>query len=133
MTHGIAQNCTLSDNLSYGSSIGHRDTDNHLLNCTIENNHKAGLLFRMPLSDYRGAHRNLIESCLFRDNGFAEDGVGIELLGSTHDVILRDNRFADSGTGKQQIAIRISAEALGTQLENNHFDGMRENAIHLSE
>jgi polygalacturonase len=129
VTHGLAQNCTLSDNLAYGSSIGHRDTDNRLVGCTIENNGETGVLFRMPESEYRGAHRNTIENCLIRDNGYLADGVGIEFRGAAHDVILRNNRFEDCGTGKQKIGVRISAEAQGTIIEGNAYTGMVEDIV----
>jgi len=130
VTDGRAENCTLSDNLAYGCSIGHRDTDNHLVGCTLERNREFGLLFREPLSEFRGAHRNLIEDCLFRDNGGGGDGVAVEFRGAAHDVALRDNRFEDSGREEQRIGVRLSAEAEGVQLAGNTFTGMCEDIAH---
>ncbi|MFT5088333.1 MAG: hypothetical protein ACI906_001766 [Candidatus Latescibacterota bacterium] len=130
VTDGLAENCILSENLSYGCSIGHRDTDNRLIGCTIENNREFGLLFREPVSEFRGAHRNFVENCLFRDNGGDGDGVAVEFHGAAHDVILRQNRFEDSGREHQQIGVRLSLEAEGVQLLDNIFTGMHENIVH---
>ena len=132
VSDGLAENCDLSDNLDYGVTIGHRDTDNRLHNCTIERNHKVGLLFRQPLSEFRGAHRNLVEGCIIRDNGFAAEGIGVQFLGATHDIILSDNRIEDSGTGKQKTGIQVSAEAQGTVVEGNTFVGLERDVVYLS-
>ena len=129
---GLTENCNLSDNLDYGVTIGHRDTDNRLHNCTIERNRKVGLLFRQPLSEFRGAHRNLVLGCSIRDNGLASDGIGVQLLGATHDVILRGNRIEDSGTNRQKIGVQVSAEAQGALLEGNTFAGLKRDVVYLS-
>ena len=131
VTDGLAQNCDLSDNLDYGVTIGHRDTDNRIARCTIERNHKVGLLFRQPLSEFRGAHRNLVEGCTICDNGFKSKGFGIQFLGETHDVIIRDNIFADSGQSQQKIGIQVSAEAEGTKISGNTFTGMEQEVVYL--
>jgi hypothetical protein len=132
VSDGLAENCDLSDNLDYGVTIGHRDTDNRLHNCTIERNHKVGLLFRKPLSEFRGAHRNVVEGCTLRDNGFAAEGIGVQFLGATHDIILRDNRIEDSGAGKQKTGVQVSAEAQEALLAGNTFAGLERDVVYLS-
>lgn len=124
VSDGLAENCECSDNRDFGISIGHRDTDNRIVNCTIEQNHKVGVLLRTPLSEFRGAHRNVISSCVIRDNGFAENGYAIEIRGLTHDVEIRGNEIEDSGEGKQKVGIRIDQGAEGTVLEGNTFINM---------
>ena len=131
VTDGLAENCDLSDNLDYGVTIGHRDTDTRIAHCTIERNHKVGLLFRQPLSQFRGAHRNLVEWCTICDNGFKAEGLGIQFLGETHDVVIRDNIFADSGQSQQKIGIQVSAEAEGTKISGNTFTGMEQEVVYL--
>ena len=121
VSDGVAENCDCSENRDFGISIGHRDTDNRIVHCKIERNHKVGVLFRTPLSEFRGAHRNVIESCVIRDNGFAEKGYGIEIRGLTHDVEIRNNQIEDSGEGKQKVGIHIEQEACGTVVESNVF------------
>jgi len=131
VTHGLAEDCDLSDNLDYGITIGHRDTDNRIVRCTIERNHKIGLLFRQPLSEFRGAHRNLIEGCQIADNGHRAEGIGIQILGETHDIRIRDNHFADSGQGRQKLGIELSAQACGTQIAGNTFSGIEQEVVYL--
>ena len=124
VSDGVAEDCKCSDNRDFGISIGHRDTDNQIVNCTIERNHKVGVLLRTPLSEFRGAHRNVVMSCVIRDNGFAENGYGIEIRGLTHNVEIRDNQIEDSGEGKQEVGIKIEGEARGAVMEGNTFVNM---------
>ena len=131
VSDGVAENCECSDNLDFGISIGHRDTDNRITDCIVERNHKVGVLLRAPLNPFRGAHRNLIERTAIRDNGFAEDGVGVDIRGTTDDVAVRDCTIEDSGEGKQKVGIRISAEAKGTVNEGNRFKGLEANVQHM--
>ena len=130
VTDGRAERCLLNENSAYGCSIGHRDTDNHLVDCTLADNGQHGLLFRQPLSEFRGAHRNVVERCLFRDNGAAADGIAVEFQGAAHDVVLRKNRFENSGSCAQKVAIRLSAESTGTLIEDNTYLDMANEIIH---
>jgi parallel beta-helix repeat protein len=120
VTDGLAEDCDCSGN-DYGVTIGHRDTDNTLRNCTLSNNARAGLLFRPPLSEFRGAHRNRIESCLLRDNGHGEDGVGLEISTQTHGIQIHRCRFEDTGQGQQRIGIRLHPGCHDTDLQDNSF------------
>lgn len=121
---GLVDDCDCSDNRRYGISIGHRDTDNRVHDTTFTGNHEVGLLFREPVNEFRGAHRNLVENCTFTDNGFAADGCGIDFAGAAHEVEIRGCRFADTGRGHQRIGIRLHADAQNTRLAANLFDGM---------
>ena len=130
VTDGLVDDCDCSQNRDFGISIGHRDTDNRILNTRIEGNHKVGVLFReRGGSEYRGGHRNLIEGCLVRDNGFAADGVGIDVDGPTHDTVVRNTRFEDSGDGRQRIGVRIGEQARNVQLEANTFLRMEREVV----
>ena len=107
----------------YPSATGTRT--HRIVNCTVERNEKVGILFREPRPAFRGGHRNVIESCEIRDNGFAEQGVGIDLRGETQDVIIRGNVIEDSGRGEQRVGIRIDGRATGTVTEGNRFRNLK--------
>ncbi len=126
VTDGRVEGCTSSDNRDYGISIGHRDTDNRLTGTLFEGNHRVGLLFREGSSGYRGGHRNLVEECRFVDNGFAAEGVAVDIRGETLDTGIRDCRFEAGAEGRQRIGIRIGADARGTRLSGNSFEGLVE-------
>lgn len=130
VTGGSVEAGRFCDNTDYGISIGHRDTDNHIRGAVLDGNHKTGLLFREPVHAYRGAHRNVIEDCQFTDNGFAEDGVGIDIRGATHDSVIRNCQFDGAGgQGRQQIGVRIDGEARGTLLSANTFTGLTQDVV----
>ncbi|MBU4271309.1 MAG: right-handed parallel beta-helix repeat-containing protein [Planctomycetes bacterium] len=119
---GLAEDCTFSENTLYGTSFGHRDTDNVLRRCTIERNGKAGVLFRKEDRECLSGDRNRIEECLIRDNGCA-DGCGVDIRGETRDIAIVRCRFENSPKGKQKIAVRIGPEAERIALEGNAFTG----------
>jgi len=122
VSDGRAENCILSENVRYGISIGHRDTDNVINACTIERNGEVGILFRQEADEFRGGHRNRIEDCTIRDNGMKGRGTGIDIRGQTHDVTVRNTRLGNVTGLSQKVGIRIGRQAQGITLEDNAFD-----------
>jgi parallel beta-helix repeat protein len=116
---GLAEDCTFSENRRFGISIGHRDTDNVIRNCTIERNGEVGILFRKEDGGFRGGHRNRIEDCIIRDNGTAKPGTGIDIQGQTEDIMIRNTRLENTASGNQKTGVRISAEARGILLQGD--------------
>jgi hypothetical protein len=115
VSDGIAENCRFADNLRYGISIGHRDTDNLIRNCLIENNREVGVLFRKERWEFDSGDRNRVENCVIRDNG-----IGVDIRWVTKDVTIRDCRF-ENASGKQSTAIRIEPDVQRVNLESNTF------------
>lgn len=120
---GLAEGCIASENKLYGINFGHRDTDNIIRNCLVENNGEVGILFREEPNEYRTADRNLIENCTIRNNGKAGQGQGIDIRYRTNDITIRNCRFENKTGGSQQVGIRIGPEAGQINLESNHFNG----------
>lgn len=123
VSDGLAENCTLSENRQFGVSIGHRDTDNVIRNCTIERNGEVGILFREESNEFRGGHRNRIENCTVRDTGKDKPGIGIDIRGKTHDIVVTNTKLENTAAGKQQTAIRIGKDSQRIVLEGNTFEG----------
>lgn len=124
VSDGVVQGSVCSDNHNYGISIGHRDTDNRILNTKIERNGKVGILFREPITDFRGGHRTEISACKIRDNGEAGEGVGIDINGLTCQLTICNNEIVDQGNGVQKVGIRIGQQAEDVNVENNIFGGL---------
>jgi polygalacturonase len=122
---GRVENCSFSENHTYGISIGYRDTDNLIQGCTLERNGEVGILFRNECTESRGGHRNRIEDCLIRDSGTEKPGIGIDIQGRTRDITIRNTRFQNTAGGRQTIGIRVGREAHRIALEDNTFDGCR--------
>jgi hypothetical protein len=125
VSDGLAENCTLSENRQYGVSIGHRDTDNVIRSCTIERNGEVGILFRNEGAEFRGGHRNRIESCTIRDTGADKPGIGIDIQGSTQDITVRSTKLENTTGGQQTTGIRIGKATQRIVLQDNTFDGCR--------
>jgi len=122
VSDGLAESCTLTENRDYGVSIGHRDTDNVVRDCTIERNGKVGILFRKEGGEFRGGHRNQIENCTIRDNGTKESGVGIDIQGKTQDIVIQNTRLENTAGQNQKIGIRIGDETERITLRDNTFE-----------
>jgi hypothetical protein len=122
VSDGLAESCTLLENRDYGISIGHRDTDNVIKDCTIERNGKVGILFRKEAGEFRAGHRNRIENCAIRDNGTKESGVGIDIQGTTRDITIQNTKLENTAGQRQGIGIRIAKEAERIMLQDNTFE-----------
>lgn len=124
ITYGLVENCVLSDNIKYGISIGHRDTDNIIRGCHIENNGEVGIFFREPGgdNDFRAAHRNTIENCVIIDNGSNMNGIGIDIGRDTDNISIKNNRIGNTNAQNQQkTAIRISESSERIALKKNRY------------
>ena len=123
VSDGLVEGCRLEDNRDYGVSIGHRDTDNRIVDTDIEGNLKVGVLFRDERV-FRAGHRNNILNCRIRDNGSNLDGVGVDIRGETADITLHDNDIGDTGTGQQKVGVRIGDAAKRIHATRNQFSGL---------
>ena len=124
VSDGLAENCILKDNRRYGISIGHRDTDNLIKGCTIENNGNVGIYFREPggIEKFRAGNRNAIEDCDINNNGTDGSGIGIDIGWEITDISIRGNRIGNNdGQRRQQTGIRIGKDAKRITLEENSF------------
>jgi parallel beta-helix repeat protein len=115
---GIAEDCVASGNRRFGVNFGHRDTDNILKNCLIENNKEVGVLFRKEPNEYRLGDRNTLENCIIRNNG-----IGIDIQWKTRDITIRNCTIENVAEGPQKTGIRISPEAQNIVLQRNTFKG----------
>lgn len=123
VSDGFVKNCTFSDNIRYGISIGHRDTENIIQNCLIENNKEVGILFRKDSDDeFYSANRNLIKNCTVKDNGADSYGVGIDIKWKTKDITIENTKFISSRAGIQKIGIQISKDAERINTSGNTFE-----------
>jgi len=122
VSDGLAEDCVLSQNRMYGISIGHRDTDNIIRQCTIERNGQVGILFRNEANEFRSGSRNKIENCIIRDNGIKEQGIGVDIQGKIRDIAVHDTRFENAAGKNQNIAIRVGREAERIMLQGNTFE-----------
>jgi len=123
VTDGFVDDCTLSGNTRYGISIGHRDTDNIILNCLVENNKEVGILFRKDEDDeFFAGNRNLIKNCIVKDNGSDKEGIGIDIRWKTKDITIENTKFINSQAGNQKIGIQISKDAEGINMSGNSFE-----------
>lgn len=122
--YGLAEGNRITDNRSYGISIGHNDTDNVMRNNQIVGSGKVGILFR---NDARGvdfwANRNVVENNRITNSGGA-DGVAIDILGKTKDARIANNVIRETRQPMQRIGIRISAEAERIEMADNEIDGV---------
>lgn len=120
---GLADHNRIIDNLSYGISIGHNDTDNVMRHNEVSGSGKVGILFR---DDNRGrdfwANRNLVENNIISDTGGA-DGIAIDIQGKTKDVRLVNNELRETRQPMNRIGIRVGNQAGNIAMIQNSIEG----------
>jgi len=116
---GRAESCRLIGNRKFGTSIGHRDTDNQLIDCIIEDNGEAGVVLRPEPEPTWTPDRNRLERCRIRNN--AKAGVDIRCAASGLGIVACE--FESSVPGRQPVAVRIGGDAGEVHLADNVFRG----------
>ena len=79
--YGLAEGNQIK-NCRLGVSIGHRDTDNLVVNNDIDSSGQAGVLFRPERGPGFCGHRNVIEKNRITNSG-GDTGIGIDVQGGT--------------------------------------------------
>ncbi|MGD9496405.1 MAG: right-handed parallel beta-helix repeat-containing protein [Armatimonadota bacterium] len=132
----VVEDCLIEDSLKFGISIGHRDTDNIVRNCTVRRSGEIGIQFRQHPEGKRDPHRNLFEGNLIEDSGKRGECVAVELAGTAEDVVLRGNLVRDTRRRhrvRNRIGIRIGARIRRCTLEGNSFENLEQEVIDLRE
>lgn len=129
--YGLAEDNQITDNRSYGISIGHNDTDNVMRNNLIQGSGRVGILFR---DDARGAdfwaNRNVLEGNTILNSGDA-NGIAIDVQGNTKDLTLRNNQVRETRGPMQRVGLRISQKSQRIQLAGNTFSGLATQVLDL--
>ena len=122
--HGIAENNINIEN-DIGISIGHRDTDNFILNNDVMRSKKGGIVFR---SDKRGKdfgpHRNRVEKNRIVDSG-NETGIGVEVRGNIRDITLKANEIRETRGEQQRVGVHVGEETQDVKLIDNKIEGFK--------
>lgn len=132
--HGLAEGNVIEDSGKYGTSIGHRDTDNLMRDNIIRRSGQNGVLFREHPQPGRDPHRNVLERNLIEDSGTKGECVAIEMLGTAEDVVLRGNRLVDTrrhSPARTRVGLRIGAQIERLTLEGNEFVGFEQDVLDL--
>ena len=122
--HGIAENNINIEN-DIGISIGHRDTDNFILNNDVLRSRKGGIVFRPDArgKDF-GPHRNRVEKNRIIDSG-NEAGIGVEVRGNIRDITLKANEIRETRGAQQRVGVHVGEETKDVKLIDNKIEGFK--------
>jgi hypothetical protein len=121
-THCLCEECELIGNAGHGVSIGGRDTNNAIVNCTIERSGAAGIFFR-PSDEVMAPHQTLLAGNSLADDCQREEDAEILVPAPVREVVIAENRIARSGGLRPAVGIRLGAEVISAHLEGNRFSG----------
>lgn len=127
--YGLAEGNTIDGNRSFGTSIGHCDTDNVMRKNVISNSGKIGILFR---DDARGQdfwpNRNVIENNRITNSG-GDDGIAIDITGRAKDIKIVGNTIFDDRPPMQRTGIRIGEHVGTVTLAGNKIEGVAKSIV----
>jgi hypothetical protein len=120
---GLASRNVITGNRNCGISIGHHDTDNAIVENTVRESGKIGVLFR---DESRGKdfwpNRNRLESNRVENSG-GDDGVAIAVEGKTREIKILGNRLRESRGALKRCGVRLAKDAGAIELADNTFEG----------
>lgn len=127
----LVENNRMLDNKRFGVSIGHNDTDNVVRNNEVLRSGKTGIFLRQEHGPTFSPSRNRIEANRVLDSG-AEDGVAVDIEGTTEEVILKGNTLAETRQPASRIGVRIGKETKQIELAENRINGFSTPVLDLS-
>jgi hypothetical protein len=127
--YGLAEGNQIK-NCRLGVSIGHRDTDNLLVNNDIDASGQSGVLFRPERGPGFCGHRNVIEKNRITNSG-GESGIAIDVQGGTESITLRSNAIRETRSPATRIGIRLGKETKDITLAENKIEGVKTDVADL--
>jgi hypothetical protein len=121
--YGLAEGNKVFGSRSYGISIGHRDTENLIVENEVVHSAKVGVLFRPERGKNFAPHRNTLERNRIVDSG-SESGVAVDVQGETQDVTIAGNEIRETRGPAQRIGIRLGSTTSEVHLADNRFSGL---------
>jgi nitrous oxidase accessory protein NosD len=121
--YGLATKNVVVENRNYGISIGHHDTDNVIVENTVRESGKIGVIFR---DESRGKdfwpNRNRLESNCVENSG-GDRGVAIAVEGKTRELKIRGNHLRESRGAAGRCGLKLAKEVGAIELVDNTFEG----------
>ncbi len=127
--YGLAEKNTIIGN-RVGVSLGHRDTDNLVVQNEIQQSKDAGVLFRPERGKAFAGHRNRIEYNRIVDSG-TTNSAAIDIQGGTESIILLGNEIVETRAAAQRVGVRLGAETRDIKLRDNKIIGFSEDVKQL--
>ncbi len=119
--YGLAEKNRLQEN-DISISIGHRDTDNLIVDNDILRSRTVGVVFRPERGKSFAGHRNRIERNRIVDTG-SPSSAAIDIQGETEHIQLVSNSILESRSPEKRVGIRISKGAGEIGLNENTIQG----------
>jgi hypothetical protein len=121
--YGLAEGNRIR-NCRLGISIGHRDTDNLVIDNDIRDSGLAGVLFRPERGPGFCGHRNQIVGNRILNSG-GEAGIAVDIQGGTESIALKRNEIRELREPKSRIGIRLGRDTKDITLADNRIDGVK--------
>ncbi len=120
--YGLAEGNRIEDSRQYGISIGHRDTDNLIVDNTVRRSGKGGVLFRIDGDKPFAPHRNRLLHNRIEDSG-PEDGVAVDIQGEVEGLAIEGNEIVETRGPQRRIGIRVGDKTRDIRLADNRIRG----------
>jgi hypothetical protein len=118
--HITVRRCRFAENET-GISIGTRDCNNLIQQCSVEGNAGPGILFRETPPPTE-VHSCLVQDCRIQGNAHASGKGQVEVLAAAHDLVLERSQI-EGGPRPGVAGLWAAPGTGGLYLEGNRFSG----------
>jgi len=129
--YGLAEGNVLREN-RVGVSLGHRDTDNLVVDNQIVGSRETGVLFRPERGKDFAPHRNRLERNRIVDSG-QDEGIAVDVQGETEACKIIDNHIEETRAPLKRIGIRLGRETRAIEVRDNQIAGVAHQVTDLRE
>lgn len=107
-----------------GISVGHRDTDNLILQNHVKMSGKSGILFRAERGKAFAGHNNTVEKNLVENTG-GPDAVAIDVEGETEGLRFIGNQLVEKRESAKRVGFRFGPKTGQMTLTANTIEGFQ--------
>ncbi|OWK41791.1 right-handed parallel beta-helix repeat-containing protein [Fimbriiglobus ruber] len=120
--YGLAEKNVIEDIRTAGISVGHRDTDNQILENVVRRSGQVGILFRPERGAGFTGDRNTIEANVVEDSG-GDAAAAVDIQGTTANLVFRKNELRETRGPAKRVGFRLGKDTRDVALDGNTIEG----------
>ncbi|HNS33145.1 MAG TPA: right-handed parallel beta-helix repeat-containing protein [bacterium] len=126
---GILEKNEISDNKTFGVSVGFEDSHNIIRNNRIIGNRDVGIIFQTGHHPSQAPCDDTVEGNLIENNGPRNNAVAVKIDSTADDIRIIGNRIIETRKGRKSTAVLIEKSVKKVLIEKNEIKGFRNDIV----